>query len=410
MKIPIVVLFSLVVVAGCRHSDEPDEKPVVAVKVVRTELADVPLSVEAPATIFGRSQANVAARITAPIVRLNVKKGDDVKAGQVLAELERRDLRAEQAAASANLTDAEASLEKTSKGTLPADLQRARSELSSSQAALNLAQKIYDRRAELFQEGAISERELQTSEAELARAKSSNDVARLNLDVLEHQTRGNDMTIAESRVAEARAQSELAQADLSFAQLKSPMNGTITEQFMYPGDMAKPDLPVFSIADLSFAVAHVEVPESQAGQIARGQSCSFTGPDSATGMPTGKVTVVNQAVDSARRTIEVWCEIPNPKRVLKAGSFGVSKILVGNADRTIVVPMAAIQFEEGTTHGKVYVVDRQQIAHVREVEAVPSSDVAARITKGLSAGEIVIVEGGYGLPDGTKVSFIGAGK
>ena len=395
---------------GCRHGEEPDSKPVVDVKVAQAQLADVPLTVEAPATIFGRAQANITARITAPILRLNVRKGDDVKSGQVLAVLQNADLQARDADTVAALADAEASLQKTKKGTLPTDIQRARSELASREAMLTLAQKIDERRKDLYKQGAISARELQISEADLAQAKANDDLARLNLNVLEHQTSGNDLEIAESKAAQAKAQLALAAADLSYAVLKSPLNGTVTEQFMYPGDMAKPELPLFTVVDLSTGVARAQVPESQAGSIARSQTCTFSSLDLANDALPGKITVIDQAVDPARRTVEVWCEIPNPKRILKAGVFGTVKIFVGTAKHAVVVPLAAVQFQEGSTHGKVYVVDRQQVAHVREVEAMPISREKVRIAQGIQPGETVIVEGGYGLPDGTIVDSDGATK
>ncbi len=410
MRASIAVLLLLcIAIAGC-HGGEEDVTPVVAVKVVRAEVVNVPLIVEAPAVIFGKAQANISSRITAPIRRLNVRKGDDVKAGQVLAVLESRDLEAEQADALAALADAEALLEKTRKGTLPTDLQRARSELVAKEAAMTLAQRIYDRRSDLYRQGAISARELQTSEADRAQAKANYDVARLNLDVLEHQTSGNDLEIAQSRVAESKARRDLADADLSFAELKSPTRGTITEQFMYPGDMAKPDLPLFTVVDLSAGVAHAQVPESQAGKIVRGQTCTFTGPEASAAALAGKITVVNQAVDPERRTVEVWCEIPNTKRILKAGVFGKVTILVGTASDAVVVPQAAVEFQEGSFHGKAYVVDQQHIARLRQVEAVPIDGERVRIRQGITPGETVIVQGGYGLPDGTKVDSSGGSQ
>jgi RND family efflux transporter MFP subunit len=251
---------------------------------------------------------------------------------------------------------------------------------------------------------------LQTSEADRAQAKANYDVARLNLDVLEHHTSGNDLEIAQSRVAQSKARGALANADLSFAELKSPMKGTITEQFMYPGDMAKPELPLFTVVDLSAGIAHAQVPELQAGQVVRGQACTFTGPDPAGAALAGKVTVVTQAVDPARRTVEVWCEIPNAKRTLKTGVFGKVTIFVGTASDAVVVPQAAVEFQEGTARGKAYVVDRQNKAHLREVEAAPIDGRRVRIRRGIAPGEMVIVQGGYGLPDGSKVDASGGGQ
>jgi multidrug efflux pump subunit AcrA (membrane-fusion protein) len=112
-------------------------------------IAALRLSSQAPATIFPREQASIAARVTARILRLNAKKRDYVKAGQTLALLENRDLIAQRDSARASVTDAEASLQKVKGGTLPAEIEHARGQVTIARAALNQAQKNYDRRKDL---------------------------------------------------------------------------------------------------------------------------------------------------------------------------------------------------------------------------------------------------------------------
>ena len=116
--------------------------------------------------------------------------------------------------------------------------------------------------------------------------------------------------------------------------------------------------------------------------------------------------MVNQAVDPARRTVEAWCEIPNSGRGLRAGGFGTAEIVTGDAPNSVVVPVEAVQFTEGTPAGFVMVVDAGGKASRREVETGQRlGDGKIQVTKGLSGGEQVIVEGGYGLPDGTEVRW-----
>lgn len=409
MKRLVPALFT-VFLFGCSHPEEAPEKPVVTVKVTRAETAEVQLTVQAPATIFPREQANISARTTAPILSLKVRKGDSIKAGQVLALLESKDLEAQQAEATANVADAEATLQKTAAGTLPTDIERARGQLQTAEAARSQAQKNYDRRKDLFSQGAIPNRDLLASETELSQAKTAYDVAKRTLDLLEQQSGKTDVRIAESRVQQAKARQSLAAAQLQFTELRSPLNGTITEQFMYPGDMAKPDMPVFTVMDLSVAIAHAQVPESDARRISRGQACVFSQPDGQGDSAKGTITVVNQAVDPARRTIEVWCEIPNAQRGLKAGMFGSVSISVGSATRAVVLPESAVQFKEGGSKGTALVVDQQRIAHLREVEATPLPGGKVQIVRGIEAGETVVIEGGYGLPDGTQVTLAGAAQ
>ncbi len=398
--------------AGC-HSGDVEKKTVVDVEVQKAMSSDVLLTITAPATIFGRAEARISARITAPVQKLIAHKGDEVKKGQLLAVLDSSDLRAQAADAEATLSSAQASLERTKGGTIPADLIRAHSDLEAKAAALQLAQKVYDKRKGLYEQGAIAERELQTSDADRVQAQANYDIAKKNLDVLEHQTSRSDLRIAEGTVAGSAARKQFAQANLSFTELRSPMNGTVTEQTVYPGDMAKPDVPMFSIVDLSVAIARAQVDADSSGRVRVGQACSFavkerTGTSS--GQLTGRITVVNQAVDPARNTVEVWCQIPNKNRQLKSGLFGSVTIAVGAVHAAVLVPSAAVEFEEGSDKGKVYVVDRDQVAHIRQVEAESGPDGSVRIVSGLVAGEVVIVNGEYGLPDSTQIRVSGSAR
>ncbi len=402
MKYALLLSF-LVLLVGCAQEEEGPAETVVTVKVGKAEAADLRISVRAPATIHAREQANISARITAPIRQLRVRKGDRISAGQVLAVLENRDIAAQRDEARASVSDAQANLVKLSAGTLPTDLERARGEVVSTEAALNQAQKMYDRRSDLFKEGAIPGRDLLVSETDLARAKASYGVAKRALDLLESQSRKQDLRIAESRVSQAKARLALADAQNEFTEIRSPFSGVVTEQFMFPGDMAKPDSPLFTVMDLSTAVARAQFPETQAGRIKRGQACSFDSIDGARPGQSGHVTVINAAIDPAKRTVEVWCEIPNSGYRLRAGAFGNVTVVTGDAPKAVLVPLAAVQFNEGTDTGSVYVVDQRSTAHKVKVETGERADGRVQIVKGVEAGDVVVIEGGYGLPDGTQV-------
>jgi HlyD family secretion protein len=398
-----ILMMTCLFLAGCSSKEVSTPTPVVAVKVASAELADFQISVEAPATIFPRQQSNIAARLTAPIRRLHVKKGDSVKAGQILAELDDGDLLAQKREAVAVVADAEANLQKTSGGTLPTDIERAKGQLTTAEAALNQAQKNYDRRLDLFDKGAIPNRDLLASQTDLSEARAAYDVAKKSLDLLLTQSREKDIAIAESRVEQAKARLQLLDTQLQFTKIASSFAGVVAEQFMYPGDMAKPDAPIFTVIDLTMAVARAQVPESEAGGIRIGQPSLFSSTDSPGSVYKGKITVVNRTVDPARRTVEVWAEIPGQQRELRSGVFGRLKIITGTVPGSVLVPLAAVQFQEGTRKGSVMVVDQKSVAHKRDVETGEQTGDKVRIVNGIARGELVIVEGGYGLPDGTQV-------
>ena len=210
----------ILLLLGCSQSEDTVPKHVVAVKVARAERFDVSLTIRAPATLFPREQANLAARTASPIRELRARKGDNVSAGQVLAVLENHDLQAQRQEAEASVMESQANLEKISSGTLVTEVERARGQVAIAEAGLNQAQKNYDRRAELFAQGAIAQRDLLFSQTELAQAKTAFDVATKTLELLEHQSGGRDIRQAESRLAQAKARLQLIEAQLQFTELQ----------------------------------------------------------------------------------------------------------------------------------------------------------------------------------------------
>ena len=207
MKNRTLLFSSLLILAGCGAQEEATPKPVVDVKVAKAEVADIKITVRAPASVFAREQANIGARLTAPIRKLLVRKGDSVTAGQVLAQLDNRDLLAQRAEAEAAVTDAEANLQRVTSGTVPTDIERARGQSVGAEATLNQAQKFYDRRKQLFEQGAIPQRDLLVSETDLAQAKANFDEAGIGGLVPRkrgprgpHKLRGEVLAFLERRV------------------------------------------------------------------------------------------------------------------------------------------------------------------------------------------------------------------
>src|SRR5262249_46186794 len=199
------------------------------------------------------------------------------------------------------------------------------------------------------------------------------EVARKSLDLLEKQSSDKDIRIAQSRLDQAKAKLAGIIAQLEFTEIHSPFGGVITEQMMFPGDMAKPDAAIFTVMNLSVAIARAQTPEAESRAIRHGQACSFSPVDQAGNTYSGRVTTINQAVDPARRTVEIWCEMANPQsgggqRRLKGGDFGSLSITVGAARQSVVVPVAAVQFAEDGKKGTVMVVDDKNIARARKVE------------------------------------------
>jgi cobalt-zinc-cadmium efflux system membrane fusion protein len=376
---------------------------VVAVKVAKAEAKDMTVTVTAPATIFPREQANVTSRMTAPIQSVKVHKGEVVQSGQSLATLDHSDLDAQRVDAQAQLADAQAALEKVQQGTIPADLDQKRGAIQLAEAAQNQAQQNANRREQLFKDGAIPQRDLLQAQTDLAQAKTTLDVARRALQFAETQTNDRDIRSARARVDSARAKVALSETQLQFTEIRAPFSGTISDQFVFGGDLADTTRPLFQIMDLAVVNARAQVPEDEARAVHQGQNCTFAPVDTSLGNFSGTVTVINQAVDAQRRTVEVWCQIDNANRRLNGNVFGEVRVAVRQISNAVVVPTSAVEIQEGQTMGTVLVVDEKNIAHRVAVEPGEKSGGMVQVKSGVKPGDIVVTEGGYALPDGTQV-------
>lgn len=401
---------ALLLAACSAKPEEEHEKAVVSVRTATATESNEQRTLHAPATVFPREQASLASRITAPILSLGARKGDRVNRDQILVRLDNRDLLAQRKELAALVTDADATLEKMRTGTVPSDIERANGQVLISQAALGQAEKFYERRKQLFEQGALPNRDLLVSQTDLTTARANFEVAQRTLTLLEQRSSTRDIQIAESRLEQARGRLSVIDTQIAFSEVRSPFAGTITDQFVYAGDMAQPSTPMFTVADLDIAVARAQVPEPEAVGIRRGQRCALTPSDRTDAHFVGQISVINQAVDPVRRTVEVWCEIPNTKGELRAQVFGSLEIITGQLTKVVTVPTPAVQLEEGTRNGFVMVIGADKKAQKRPVETGAPLGGRLPILKGLNAGEVVIVEGAYGMAEGTTVTLSEAAK
>ncbi len=411
MRSALGPLALLVLLNGCAQPEAPPSELVVEVKTGQSRAEPVESVVGGPAMIFPRSQAQVASRLTAPIERLEAGKGDAVRKGQLLATLSSRDLEAQRIEASAQVEEARANLERVTAGSNPSEAERARGQVEVAAAELAMAQRIYQRRQALFAEGAIPERELLLSKTQYEQATTAHRVAEQTLELLTKHSGEQDARIAQSRLDQARARLSFIETQLGYARIVSPSDGVITEQFLYPGDMAKPDSPVFTVMDLAVVVARGEFPEAEASAIREGQSCWFEGLDAPGVRRPGRTTVVNQAVDPSRRTVQVWCEIPNRDSALRAGAFGQAVVVTALRPEATTVPVSAVEYQEGSRpNGTVWVVGSDGRVHGKRVRTGVVSGDRVEVREGLDPGETVIVEGGFGLAEGMAVRAATAEK
>ncbi len=401
----------LLLTAGCSKKNAADtvskeEAAAAPVQVAAAKRAAIHSFVTAEAVLYPLKQANIVPKISAPVARFLVQRGDHVRQGQLLAVLEDRDLVAAAQESKQLYEGAHATYENTTAATMPDDLTKAKTDVESSRQALDAAQRLYDNRQALLRQGALAQKLVDDAKVALVQAQSQFTTAQQHLQSLQTVGRTEQLKGAQAQEAAAKAHYENAAAQVSYAEVRSPMNGVIADRPVNVGEMASSGSALVSIVDLSRVVARASIPVQQAAALKVGDRATISG----AGVElTGKVTVVSPAVDPNTTTIQVWVEAPNPGERLKLGSTVQISVDAGAIPDAIVVPVSALlASDEGGE--KVMVAGSDGLAHERPVKTGVHSGDDVQILSGLKEGEVVITQGGLGLDDKAKIQIAKPGE
>src|SRR5262249_23215697 len=139
---------------------EAEVTPVVSVKVAKAETSEIAAEVVAVGTVWPKEKAEVAAKISAQIKSMALLKNKLVKAGEVIAVLESKDLQAQRAEALAAVNEAKANERQVVTGTIPQTDAEDQKALRDATAKVANTRATYERRKTLFEKGGISQKEL----------------------------------------------------------------------------------------------------------------------------------------------------------------------------------------------------------------------------------------------------------
>jgi RND family efflux transporter MFP subunit len=399
---------------GSHPAERRVEQPPIDVQVAAVTAADLPRAYEAGGVVRARTTAAITSRLLAPVVELRVAPGDQVRAGQVLATLDARDLSAaERRAASGKQAAEEAGRAITS-------------ERDAAEAALALATAHHKRITMLHERKSATDDELDHAVAGLRAARSR-------------------LAAAEARVAEssagllaAAAGADAATVSASWAVITAPFDGVITEKLVEPGNMAAAGVPLFRMEQAGPMRLDVRLDESRAASIRPGQQVDVVF-DVAPGLPpsreasadrrspaphegigsggggqsrrvTGRVTEIARAAEAGAHAFLVKIELPPDVRV-PSGAFARARF-AGRARPVVALPAAAVVRRGQLTSVFVRDGERAQLRLVEVGDGLVSSDGAdvVEVLAGLRPGERVIVDPPPALRDGTRVRESGSAR
>jgi multidrug efflux system membrane fusion protein len=330
--------------------------PVIPVTAGAVTVADVPIVLNAIGTGQAVNMVTIKGRVAGQIMALKFTEGQDVEAGMPLVRIDPRPFEA-------SLEQAQATKEKDE------------AQLASAQADLN-------RWAELVTQGYKSRQTYDQQKALVAQLQAA--------------IKGDE------------AQIETAKLNLGFTDIRSPISGRLGARLVDTGNMVRATdatglvtvaqlKPIFVSFALAQELAH-KVRERQARVPLEVQAY---GHDAKTLLATGKLTLIDNAIDQPTGTIRLKATFENGDERLWPGEFVNVRVILNMRKQVPTVPAQTVQ--DGPQGQYAYVIKDDNTVERRPVEVAAVQDGIAVISKGLAPGDKVVVDGQYRLTQGARI-------
>jgi len=321
---------------------------------------DVPIFVTGLGTVQDYMNVAVKTRVDGQITGVSFAEGQDVKAGDLLFQIDPRPFQAALAQAQANKRKDEAQLE--------------------------AAQLVLGRYAKLLASRTQTQEAYDNQKATVGQLQGA--------------------------VAADQALVDTAQLNLDYTQIRSPIDGRTGGRLVDPGNIvqANQNTPLVTVAQIRPIFVSFTVPQEFVDQIRQNQAKQQLdviayASDDKTQLSEGKLTLIDNLIDVATGTIHLKATFANADERLWPGEFVNVRLILSTRQNAVTVPAQTVM--QGPEGPYVYVIKPDQTVKRRSVQVAATQDGRAIIQEGLSAGDRVIVNGQYRLTDGTKVAPLG---
>jgi RND family efflux transporter MFP subunit len=377
-------------------------RPDVVVGTVLPERRDMEIKLAFTADILPAQQAAIFSKVSGYIRRIHAERGDFVKAGQVLAEIDDLELQAAVDQARAALQTGEAGFE-VARSTLEgnrANLENQRANLTKARAVADNDARQAERMKKLFERGLVAATDFENARTTAESSRASVQAADAQLRVAEVQitTAQSQVRLAQAQIQSYRAALQLAETNLGNTRLLAPFSGYVSQRNLDPGAAVSAQsagtntasVGILTVQDIATVKVQIEVPERNIARVTVGSPVRLTVDPYQGETFAGKVARVVHNLDPRTRTMGIEVEIPNPGGRLKPGMFARVEVLVETRHRALTIPSEAVRL--GEAQPTVMTV-RDGVVEAVSVELGAADTRGVQVLKGLSDKDQVILQG-----------------
>ena len=368
MKRSIFGAAAIIVIAGCiaawhlfaapSSSHQQDSAPLpIPVTPGEATVETVPVFVSGLGTVQDYMNVAVKTRVDGQITGVFFTEGQDVKAGDLLFQIDPRPFQAA--------------------------LDQAQANKQKDDAQLEAAQLVLDRYAKLLASMTQTQEAYDNQKATVGQLKGA--------------------------VAADQAMIDSAKLNLDFAQIRAPIDGRTGARLVDPGNIvqASQGTTLVTIAQIKPVFVSFTAPQEFVDQIRQNQAkhqldVIAYASDDKTKLSEGKLTLIDNLIDVATGTIHLKATFANADERLWPGEFVNARLILGTRQNAVTV--AAQTVMQGPQGAYVYVIKPDDTVERRSIKVAATQDGRAVVAQGLSAGDRVVVDGQYRLTDGARVA------
>jgi RND family efflux transporter MFP subunit len=333
------------------------------VQVGQVRPSDATMEVTLPGTTFAYEAANIYARANGYILKRNVDIGDNVKAGDLLAELTAPELDHQISQAQATLVQAQATLRQ-------------------NQASKQLAQVTNDRIGTLVKQGWAT--------------TQLGDTDRLSLEAQEAA-----VGVAQANIAAQQSLINVLTQQKAYQRVVAPFDGVITQRAVDVGSLVQAGSTfMFTLMHSHIIRTQVFVPQDQAFGLAPGVKAVVRVPEMPDRAFPGEVTRIADALQQGTRTLLVEIDVPNPDGALTPGIYCTVELQIPRKTPSLLIPASAVIFNHD---GLQVAVVKDAAVHIQKISVARDLGTQLEIRDGVKAGDQVILNPTVDLVDGRRV-------
>jgi RND family efflux transporter MFP subunit len=337
-------------------SETPATLEFLASQVVQPQARKMSYDLVLPGTVQATSQATVRSKLAAVIRRIDVREGDSVEAGQVIAEFDTASLKAQ-------LAEREAGV-------------------ASAKAQMDQAQRTREANAQLIRQNFITQNAYDAADATYQAQVGS--------------------------VAGAQAQLAQVQLQLDDGVVRAPISGLIAHRYVQPGEKLGIDSQIVSIVSLSHLEVQAQAAVSDVARVAPGTPAEVVIEGLSDQHIKGRVDRINPSADPGSRTIDLYVAFPNERNIVRTGMFANVRLHLASDRETTTLPITAVQSDANQM--LVWAVRDGHLArHVVSVGRRDEQSQLVEILGGVDSNEAVLATRFDNLKAGAPARVVSAG-